>query len=686
MKKSRLERLFKPRSIAVVGASASPEKAGYMALKLLDTYTGRIYPVNQNEKIILGHKVYKSLTAIGEPVDLVILAVPATVCPALLRETAAIGAGAALIMGGGFAETGEEGRLIQEELRKICRTTGIRLLGPNTGGFADPINKLVASFSVSFAKMQPGSIAIISQSGGISLILACMLENDGFGISLTAGLGNSVDIDGADMIEYLADDVNTRVIALYMEGLSDGRRLYEAVKRATVKKPVVALTIGRSDIGEFAKSHTGNLMGSYALKAAALKQAGAVVVETSNDLVDAASAFSLLRLPPADNPGIGMLVGQAGAGLLMFDQLKGAGVNLPVLSKATVAKIARHLPPMHFISNPVDVGRRTQTEFANILRVLDEDKSLAAILVYGLYEPTALDPIKLFSELDFKLSKPLIYGTAGETLDMQSTCAKLAAMHVAPFKSPERSARAMHALVQDARHQYRISRYRRQLAKPLKTGKLPAGLLDEAQGKRILKQIGIAVPRSVICRTHTEARKALAKLRKPVTAKILSAAILHKTEVGGVHLNIRDGKQLISALRNIDRIPCPGERRYLIEEMAGPGLDLIVGGMRDAVFGPTVLLGMGGTMAEAMKDVSMRLAPLQPADAEEMISELKTSVLFDGWRGSPAIKRQAVVDALLSVSNLLMNNDQIKELDINPLRATNKGVLALDALIVKSEK
>ena len=686
MKKSSLDRLFKPKSIAIVGASAAPEKAGYMALKLLDNYKGKIYPVNQNEKSILGHKVYPSLTAIGEAIDLVILAIPATACPALLREAVSINAGATLIMGGGFAEAGEEGRLIQEEIRKICRTTGIRLLGPNTGGFADPINKLVASFSVSFQKLRPGSIGIISQSGGISLILACMLDNDGFGISLTAGLGNCVDIDGADMIDYLADDDATKVIMLYMEGLSDGRRLYEAVRRATAKKPLVALTIGRTDIGDFARSHTGNLVGSYALKAAALKQAGAVVVETSNDLVDAASAFSLMRLRPAANPGIGMLVGQAGAGLLMFDQLKAAGVNIPALSKSCVAKISRYLPAMHFISNPVDVGRRTQEEFANILRVMIEDRSLAAILAYGLYEPTALDPIKLFQELDFKLNKPVIYGTAGETTDMHRTCAQLAAMNVAPFKSPERSARAMHALVEDAKNQFRIARYRRQRSKSVTIGKLPGGALDEAQGKRILKQIRIPVPRSVICRNRSEAKKAYTKLRKPVTVKILSAAILHKTEVGGVHLNIRDGKQFNAALQNIDKIPCPGQRSYLVEEMAGPGLDLIVGGLRDNVFGPTVLLGMGGTMAEALKDVSMRLAPLQPADAEEMLEELKASILFDGWRGSPPVDRQAVVDTLLAVSNLLISNDQIQELDINPLRATSKGVLALDALIVKSEK
>ena len=393
MQKSSLARLFRPKSIAIVGASAAPEKAGYMAVELLKNYSGKVYPVNPNAQTILGYQVYASLSAIPDPVDMVILAVPANLCPAVLREAAAIKAGAALILGGGFGESGDEGLQIQDELVEICRQTGIRLLGPNTGGFADPINQLVASFSVSFRKLQPGSIAIVSQSGGISLILACMLENDGFGISLTVGLGNSVDVDAADVIDYLVEDDNTRVIALYLEGLSNGRRFYESLARATQHKPVVALTIGRTEIGDFAKSHTGNLVGSYALKVAAFKQAGAVPVENSNDLVDAASALSMIRLKPTPAPGVGMLVGQAGAGLLMLDQLKSLGVNVPALNEQCIAKIAEHLPPMYYINNPVDVGRRTQEEFTDIMRVLDQEESLDALLLYGLYEPTALDPV-----------------------------------------------------------------------------------------------------------------------------------------------------------------------------------------------------------------------------------------------------------------------------------------------------
>ena len=684
MTKKNLDDLFNPKSIAIVGASATPGKAGYMAVKLLETYAGKVYPVNPKAKNILGHMVYPSLTAIGKPVDLVLFAVPASECTALMLEVAGIGARAVIIMGGGFGESGESGRRIQNELVQICRRHDIRMLGPNTGGYADPVKRLVASFSVSYAKLPPGSIAVVSQSGGISLILACMLENDGFGVSLTVGLGNSVDVDAADVVDYLAQDENTRVIALYLEGLSDGRRLYEAIRRATRYKPVVALTIGRNAIGDFAKSHTGNLVGSYQLKTAAFKQAGAVVVENSNDLVDAARALSMIRLPPSADPGIGVLIGQAGAGLLMLDQLKSLSINVPKLSDESISRIAEQLPPMHYISNPVDAGRPTP-EFRNVLQILDQEEKLDAIVIFVLHEPTVLDPVGLFRELKPVLRKPVIYGTAGEAGDMEVTCRQLIELGVVPFTSPERTARAMRAVAEDARNRHRIDSYADVKSGKEKVLALPSGKLDEAAAKALLQKAGIPVPEFRVCRDHDTALQAFTELRKPLAVKVLSAEILHKTEVGGVHLGIREEADLKDALCKIDRIKSVAGHAYLLEEMAGPGLDLIIGGLRDPVFGPVLLLGIGGTIAEAIKDVSMRLAPIYPADAAEMLAELKAKVLLEGWRGAPAVDQQAVIRALLAVSDLLVGCPEILELDINPVRASETGILALDGLIVRQE-
>ncbi len=683
MNKKNLDALFDPQSIAIVGASATAGKAGYMAVKLLETYAGKVYPVNPKAKEILGHKVYPSLSTIGQPVDLVLFAVPASECPALMREAAGIGARAAIIMGGGFGETGAEGLKIQNELVAISRQYDMRMLGPNTGGYANPVKRLVASFSVSYSKLPPGSIAVVSQSGGISLILACMLENQGFGVSLTVGLGNSVDVDAADVIDYLAQDSNTRAIALYLEGIGDGRRLYESIRRATRIKPVIALTIGRNAIGDFAKSHTGNLVGSYQIKTAAFRQAGAVVVENSNDLVDAACAFSLLRLPPAADPAIGVLVGQAGAGLLILDQLKSLSINVPHLDEATIARIAEQLPPMHYLNNPVDAGRPTP-EFPEVLRILAQDEQLHAIVVYVLHEPTVLDPVAMFRELMPQLTKPVIYGTAGETADMAATCRGLVEQGVAPYTSPERTARAMRALAEDARNRQRLSFQDENRPSSQREIRLPPGRIDEATGKDLCRTAGIPAPEFRTCRDRQEAHKTFAELRKPLAVKVLSADILHKTEVGGVFLNIRTADELDNALQKIDRIPAAGSVAYLLEEMAEPGLDLILGGMRDPVFGPVVLLGIGGTIAEAIKDVSMRLAPIQPQDAAEMLQELRAKVLLEGWRGAPPVNRQAVIDAMLAVSDLLVGCPDIQELDINPLRATATGVLALDALIVRA--
>jgi acetyltransferase len=682
MTHTSLDRLFRPQAIAVVGASATPGKAGYMAVQLAQPSGARIYPVNPGETEILGHTAYPTLAAIGAPVDLVLFAVPAPACPALLREAAAIGAGAALLMGGGFGESGDEGQRIQDELIAICDETGIRLLGPNTGGYAAPPRQLVASFSIAFSKLKPGPIAVVSQSGGMSLILSCIAENDDFGVSLAVGLGNAINIDAADVIDYLATDPETKVIALYLEGLRDGRRVVEAIRRAVDHKPVLALTIGRTEIGAFAKSHTGNLVGSYALKTAALRQAGAVIVENSNDLIDGAVALSLLRLAPAAEPGIGMLIGQAGAGLLMLDQLKSLGVNVPRLSDDGIARIARELPPMHYISNPVDAGRPTPA-FPKLLEIIDAEPGIDAVLIFVLDEPTALDPIALFTTLCPNRRKPVIYGTAGEEGDMRTICGQLARLGVAPFRSPERAARAMRAVVEDAKNRHRLASRVAPTTTPAQSLALAKGALDEAAAKDLLRQAGLAVPNLIVCRDRDQARAALARLSKPVAVKVLDAAILHKTEVGGVHLNVRDEAQLEAALDRIDAIPPQGPRAYLLEEMAPAGVDLILGAVRDPVFGPTVLLGMGGVTAEALKDVTLRLAPLSPADAEEMLGELQACVLLDGWRGSPAVNKQAIIHAVIAIADLIDAQPDIAELDINPLRATPAGAYALDALIVR---
>ncbi|MBA3581369.1 MAG: acetate--CoA ligase family protein [Gammaproteobacteria bacterium] len=679
-----LARLFNPKSIAIIGASASPGKAGYEAVKALANFPGKVYPINPKADEILGHKAYPSLEAIGQPVDLALLAIPAAACVGALQDGAKAKLGAALIVSGGFGESGEEGLKLQNDILKICHDNNIRLLGPNTSGFLRPAVGASVCFVPGIDKIAAGDIAVVAQSGGVNLTVAFLIHHLGLGVSLSVGLGNAVDVDAADVIEFLADDPATKAIALHLEGIADGRKLFNAISKATLKKPVVAITIGRADVGAFAQSHTGNLAGSYDLKISALKQAGAVVVDSTHELADAVSALARRRLTPKANPGIALLTGQAGPALLILDQLKSQHVEMPDLSDATVKKIAEHLPPLTYIKNPVDTGRPSPA-FAEILQIINQDPAIDATITYAIAEAAAIDPVDVFTKAQGVVKQPLIFGTQGLPEEIDPTLKALNNLGVPAFASPERAARAVIALVNDAKYAHRRSRYgKSETAKPKAALKVDIGnALDEHQGKTLLNEYGFKTPHSAACWTRAEAQVAFSKFRPPLVVKVLDGTITHKSDVGGVHLKISNEEQFNKALDAIDAIESSNKKRgYFVEEMASSGVDLIIGGLQDPVFGPTVLLGLGGTEAEAIKDVCTRLAPLDIVDAEEMIESLRGKALLDGWRGAPAKDKKALAQALVSVSRLLCEHPEIKELDINPVRALPNGVLALDALVV----
>ena len=352
MPPSPLSRLFDPSSIAVVGASANEEKPGYQILRALAPFHGEVYAVNPRGGTILGRPVHRSLSDVPEPVDLVALVLPARHSLAVLEEAAGAGAGAAFMVSGGFGETGARGAALQAGILGACRAAGLRLLGPNTSGFLRPSRGLACTFLPAATEIRPGTIGIVAQSGGINLTLAMMANAAGLGISLAVGLGNAADLGLAETLNYLAADPETRAIVLHVEGVVDGRSVFDAVGAIVPNKPVIALPVGRADLGGFAESHTGALMGNHRLTRSALRQAGAVIVETLDDAVDAAYALSVARLRPARDPGIGVLTGQAGPGLLMTDILKLAGISVPELAPATVDRIARRAAAAHLHEEP----------------------------------------------------------------------------------------------------------------------------------------------------------------------------------------------------------------------------------------------------------------------------------------------------------------------------------------------
>lgn len=679
--KAPLSRLFDPKSIAIVGASAASEKPGYQMVRAFGKFPGKIYPVNPRGGEILGFEVYRSLSDIPEPVDLIAMVVPPQASADVLREAAACGAGAAFMVSGGFSETGGDGHKRQAEVLKICRDGGIRLLGPNTSGFMRPGRKLFCTFLPAAADLKKGRIGIVAQSGGINITMAFLAHELGLGVSLSVGIGNGADVGVVDAIDYLAEDSDTDVIVVHLEGVANGRALFETIRRTVPKKPVVVLPVGKADLGGFAESHTGNLMGSFALTCAGLRQAGAVVVDTTTALIDAAHALSNGRLTPTSNPGVGILTGQAGAGLLMTDKLRSAGVSIPEIGGDTISRIAGMLPPLTYLKNPVDTGRPLAS-FGDVCNALAHDPVVDALLVYALHESDSVDFAAAVGTAAREAGKPCIFGTQGREKDTGPIKKALTKQNVTAISSPDRAAGAMQALVEDSRARHGMMETAAPEPVLAEIPALPA-TLDEASAKDFIGQWKIASPPRFICATHDEAQSARRKLNGDVVVKVLDPRIAHKTESGGVHIGIRAAKQMDAALAQIDSIKSrTREKRYLVEAMAAPGLEVIVGARNDPSWGPVVLLGLGGVTAEVLGDVSMRLAPLSMADAMSMINGLQASTLFDGFRGAPACDKTALAEIIVAVGNIILTTPGIREIDLNPVRVNGDSATALDALIV----
>jgi len=679
---SDLHALFAPRGIAVIGASAAdPTKMGSVMLRSLSTYDGPVLAVN--ERLTepapgLHASVADGVAATGAVVDLAVLCVPAPVCAGALQRAADAGVQAALVCAGGFAEVDEQGAAHQEALAAVARRHGVRLLGPNTSGFLAPHHRLHATFVPGAAHVPAGSVGVIAASGGVNHVLAFQFTQAGYGVSLAVGLGNAMDVGPADVLDHLAEDPRTSAIALHVESVTDGARLLEAVRRAAAVKPVVALVVGRADVGDFARSHTGALATAWRTTRAVLAQAGAVLVDDERELVDATGQLAQTRLAPSADPGVALVTAQAGPGLMVMDALRSHGVHMPQLTEATRAVLGGLLPPMTYQANPVDTGRPGDT-FAAVLAATAADPGVDVVATYALAEADAVDLAEAVRSVvgqgyDVAVASG---GTEAETVPVRD---KLIADGVAVHGSPSALATGVRALVTDARQRHRSAAHDAQVDLPptVSMRVAAARTWSEHDAKSLLSELGIATPARVVCATGDEAHAALAELTAPTVVKILDAEVLHKTEVGGVHLGVRTADELDDALRRLRDI---GARQVLVEEMAPTGVDLIVGARRDPVFGPVVLVGLGGTVAEAVADVALRSAPVTDAEARAMPGELVTSAVLHGWRGGPELDTAELARILRSLGQLLVDHPGLDEVEINPLRLTHHGLIALDAVI-----
>ncbi|WP_028923317.1 acetate--CoA ligase family protein [Pseudonocardia acaciae] len=673
----RLRRLVAPRSIAVVGATAGPGKAGRAVMAALADFPV-VHPVHPTATEIAGRRVFAHVDAIPDPPELAVLVVGSAAVPDVLADCAGAGVDAVVVCAGGFAESGPDGVALQRRIRDIVTSTGIRLLGPNTSGLVNPALRACPNLMPSVRALRPGPVGIVAQSGGMNLALAFLLHQEGIGISLAAGLGNAVDVGFVDLLDHLAADEHTTAIALHVEGAPDGRALADAIRRATAVKPVVALKAGKADVGAFARSHTAALTGDWTLARAALTEAGAVVVDTPSELVDSIAALAHRRLPARDDPGVGVITGQAGPGLLTADQLLGSGLRLPELSETTARRLSALLPPLTYQRNPVDTGRPTDT-FAQVVTAVAADDNVDATLVYALQEehtPRIIEDLTTNRDAT-------IFVTGGLEQDIEPQRHALRAGGIPVYTAPDRGVVGLRALIADARAQALATRRAQPFTEHRPSPTAPKHELDEDQAKTLLARLGLASPRRAVATTHAQARAAMTALGAPVVAKLCDARVRHKSDIDAVHTGISSQDELLAALGRIDAAAGGRARRYLIERQAGPGTELIVGAVRDPAFGPAVLLGLGGVDVEVLGRAAIRLAPMHPADAREMVNALPAAVRA-GSRGKPPIRTAALIDLLVRLSAFMEANPHIGEIDINPLRVTADGLLALDALIIPS--
>ena len=684
---------FKPKSVAVVGATPSEKKVGYAIMRNLvkHGYTGKIYPVNPKRDEILGIKVVKNLQNLPEAPELAILAVPPRACIEAVDTLGSMGTKAFLVISAGFKESGEEGKRLEKTLVETAHKYGARITGPNCLGIIDTHTPLNATFAT---VMPPtGNVAVVSQSGALLSAFLDWSIDEGVGFSKVISLGNQCDLDEADFIEFLGEDPETDVILVYMEGVADGTKLIEKIQKASSQKPILILKVGRTEAGSRASSsHTGSITGSDEAYTAAFRKGGAIRAKTMEDLFIAAKMFSRYRPAPVGN--IAILTNAGGPGIMAADAIEEAGLKLASLKKETKEKLSRVLPPAAALNNPVDViGDADASRYRNALKILSEAEEVDSILV--LLTPQLMTEITETARTisRYKHQKPTICAFMGKHR-VKEGVEILKSSGVPNYDFPEQAVEALrftesylkakggYPLRADVHvDQKQIDEARKILEKAKDQQKV----LDEYIAMELVEAFGIPTPKRSLARNLDEAIKAADSIGYPVVLKISSPEILHKSDVGGVITDVKSPEELEKAFRELmaraskitEKI-----RGVMIEEMAPQGVDLIIGFKRDDTFGPVVIVGLGGIYVEILKDVAHGIAPISVIEATGMIRSLKSLPILEGARGRSAVNIPLLAETISRFSLLAQELTDLKEGEVNPLRATPQGIIALDARFI----
>ncbi|MFB5281757.1 acetate--CoA ligase family protein [Peribacillus sp. Hz7] len=705
-----LEPLFNPKSVAVLGASENKHKLGYIQVKALidGNFRGEIYPINPKAKVIEDLTCYPSLLDIPAKVDLAIFCVSADKVEQGLEECAKKHVKAAIIFASGFSEVGEEGAKQQNVLTEIARKNGIRLIGPNCVGLVNTTNGLIGTFSSGIMHVplhEQRAVGFVSQSGAFGVLTFLAAAQNQLSFNYFVSVGNEMETEFSDVVEYMIHDPKTKVISGYLEGAKNPKKLRELAKQALNKnKPIIVMKTGRSLAGSrAAASHTGSLAGSDKIYDAFFRQAGIVRADDYEDIISFSQLFLSNKLPTGRNTVI--ITSSGGRGINEADRCEAYGLKITPLSKKTQTEIKRYIPSFASASNPVDLTAAAAVSnpelFIAPLKALIEDPDIDNIIFteFPMGWSTKDPLLKEFIEL-CKNSDKFIFITTFplEGMSIPAGTPELLKNGIPVIPGSLNPIRALAKLV-DYSEYYRKNKQsnpqpllqfkQKQDVKEL----LQAGtMLSESQSYEILESYGIPTTKRAMASTVEEAVRYANEIGYPVALKIDSPDIPHKTEADAIRLNLKNDREVIEAFIEIN---CNAKKHKpnavingtSVQEMLSEGIEVIVGVTKDPVFGPVIMFGLGGIFVEVFQDISFRVAPLTREDAIEMIEEIQGKAIMKGARGKPPVDIDSIVEVLLNLSSLVSDyGNEIEELDINPLIVYSDGVKAADALLVISNK
>lgn len=702
MSMHNMEKFFNPNSIAVIGASPKENSVGYKVLKNMTSsgYQGSIFPFNPNYSEIMGLSCYASFDDVPVPVDLAIIGTPIKTVPKMIRDCVEAGVGAAVILSGGGRETGEEGRKIEDEIKREAGRGSIRIIGPNTLGVICTAKGINATFAPK--KMLPGKVAVIGQSGALldTMLGWSLVENVGF--SHMVSLGSMLDVNFADLLECLGKDDQVSGILLYVEGMDDVKGFMKAARSVSRIKPIFAIKVGRSELGaRAATSHTGALTGEDVVWDEAFQRVGIVRVHSLGELFDCAVMIG--RQAPPSRSGVTIISDIGGVAVLTADELAVSGIEPVNLSPELIQKLGGFLPPFWSRGNPIDMVSVASPElYAQVIECCMEAPEVESlILIIG--PQAGNDPLRMAEVVGSKVGRgvfPVWAVWTGRGNEFDKGKWAMAEAGIPTYTSPEQAVRAFLHLLSYKQNRDRLKMIETEEIPKFEIDRLCAGrlieeaikqdriLLTEPESKALLRTYGISVTRTETASTVDQAVRLAREIGFPVVLKILSEDITHKSDAGGVKLNLTGDEQVQRAFAEIMEsgrayVPKAKILGVTVQPMVGPPeFELILGCKKDKHFGPVILFGMGGTMTEVLRDRSLGLPPLNRPLARRMMEPTKVYHLLKGFRGQRGANLAQIEEILIRLSQLVIDFPEIEELDINPMVITADQAWALDARVI----